>query len=125
VQAFRFGVGASDYLWIMAGSIIGFLCVNLYFSDIESTLEGKNKGPLAFLVAPLGLLTWAFLVYLFFYRGLWALADIFAGEIVWPILKALFFGGLSYRAVRKFDKLTSIERKVTKEFRAQSEQSAV
>lgn len=110
VQAIRFGLSEFDYLWLILGSVAAIGGGALYSLDIRMSAEGTKGGAWRRLVAPVGLLTYIFILYLFLYRGLWSLASLMNGFSYRPILRAIVFAGLSLYALKKFHQLTEMER---------------
>jgi len=110
VQAIRFGLPGFDYLWLILGSIASIAAGALYSLDIRMSAEGSKGGTWRHFVGPLGMLTYIFILYLFFYRGLWSLASLMNGFSYRPILRTIVFAGLSFHALKKFHQLTEMER---------------
>ena len=101
VQAIRFGVAGTDYVWIILGSFVSIAGGALYYVDIRMVAEGSKKWALTVLVGPFGVLTYLFILYLFFYRGLWSLSLLINGFSYRPLFRAIVFAGLSFYALKQ------------------------
>lgn len=110
IQALRFGVARTDYGLLIVGSIVSITAGALYYVDIRMAAEGTNKWALSSWIGPIGILTYLFIVYLFFYRGLWSLSLLINNFSYRPILRMIVFVGLSSYALKQFHRLTEIER---------------
>jgi hypothetical protein len=108
IQGIRFGLGTSDYVWLFLGSIVSVIAMFTYGMVPILLARGSPKRGWMRLAALGGNLPYLFLLYIFFYRGLWSIASLFSGFSFIPVLKAIVFCGLGYRALKNFHKITEI-----------------
>ena len=100
----------NDYKLLLYGSIFTsvFLFFNLLNSSIiiddykESFLEIFIKSALRIIPLSCNLFILSFFLYLFIYRGLWALSELKDGLAFSPFLKCLFFVTTGYFSIKSF-----------------------
>ena len=110
VQSLRYGFRASDYLILIVGSILTTLLAFAYTLVSVMRANGSPKKTWMAFAAFGGFFPYVFFLYLFFYRGLWALSGLLNGFSVRPILKMIVFSILGYYALRQFYRITEIGR---------------
>jgi hypothetical protein len=111
IQIIRFGI-VGDYAFLLFGSILSICLIGGY-----SSLFGKTeKSWLSAIIAFGGFIPYLFGCYLFFYRGIWRLADLAQGFALLTIVKAVCFILFGYIVVSGLYRLTEIVR-ISKEAR--------
>jgi hypothetical protein len=105
IQIIRFGI-VGDYGFLLIGSILSICLIGVY-----SSLFGKTeKSWLSAIIAFGGFIPYLFGCYLFFYRGMWRLADLVEGFAFLTVVKAVCFIVLGYVVVSGLYRLTEIVR---------------
>jgi hypothetical protein len=110
VQGIRIGFRASDYIFLIIGSIVSIIAMFAYGMVPILRARGSPKPGWMKLAAVGRFFPFLFLLYIFFYRGLWPLASLLSGFSLTPVIKAIVFCGLGYRALNNFHKIREIDR---------------
>jgi hypothetical protein len=110
VHKFGFGARYAETVPLVFGSIISIIASASYYVDIRQLVRGKNKRSLSFLIISLGMLTYLFTVYLFFFCGVTLLLTNIYHLSYLQILLSIGVVGFSVYTLRKFKTLTGIQR---------------
>jgi hypothetical protein len=112
VQGSRYGFGKRDYLFLAFGSVVSFISAFAYGLVGVMRAYGHPKQLWMYPAIWSGWLPYAFIVYLVFYRGLWALVQLFSAFSVSSLLGALAFTVIGFFTIRHLQTITDIVRYV-------------
>ena len=112
VQGIRFGFLQRDYLFLAVGAFVSVMCSTYYAGVGIARISGREKQAWMFFAICSGWLPYLFLMYIIFYRAVWALVRLFSTFSWSALFGALAFFVIGLSAIRRFGTITDVVRSV-------------
>ncbi|MDB6124066.1 MAG: hypothetical protein JWQ71_3059 [Pedosphaera sp.] len=109
-QGLHFGFAQRDYLFLALGAAVSIICVFAYGCVGIARANGRKKHLWMLFAICSGWLPYLFVMYVIFYRGVWAFVHLFSAFSWSASFGALVFIILGLFTMRHLQKLTDVVR---------------